>query len=139
MFFGFSPAERIEQLKSSLFVPSNQEVYMVELDIQIPTAFDPFAEAQDTDAPGTKEYIHIRIQQRNGKKSLTTVQGLKKEYSYERILKDLKKDFCCNGNVVQDKELGKIIQLQGDQRKKVSQFLVQAGIAKKDQIKIHGF
>ncbi|EOA14249.1 hypothetical protein CARUB_v10027407mg [Capsella rubella] len=112
---------------------------MVELDIQIPSAYDPFAEAIDSDAPGTKENIHIRIQQRNGKKSLTTVQGLKKEYSYERILKDLKKDFCCNGNVVQDKELGKIIQLQGDQRKKVSQFLVQSGLAKKDQIKIHGF
>ncbi|KAF2574797.1 hypothetical protein F2Q70_00005036 [Brassica cretica] len=112
---------------------------MVELDIQVPLAYEPFAEAQDTDAPGTKEYIHVRIQQRNGKKSLTTVQGLKKEYSYEKILKDLKKDFCCNGNVVQDKVLGKIIQLQGDQRKKVSHFLVQTGIAKKDQIKIHGF
>ncbi|CAG7910038.1 unnamed protein product [Brassica rapa] len=115
------------------------QVYMVELDIQVPLAYDPFAEAQDTDAPGAKEYIHVRIQQRNGKKSLTTVQGLKKEYSYEKILKDLKKDFCCNGNVVQDKVLGKIIQLQGDQRKKVSHFLVQTGIAKKDQIKIHGF
>ena len=112
---------------------------MVELDIHVPSAFDPFAEAQESDAPGTKEYIHVRIQQRNGKKSLTTVQGLKKAYSYEKILKDLKKDFCCNGNVVQDKELGKIIQLQGDQRKKVSHFLVQTGIAKKEQIKIHGF
>ncbi|KAF8023899.1 hypothetical protein BT93_F1175 [Corymbia citriodora subsp. variegata] len=112
---------------------------MVEGDFELPTAFDPFAEGQDSGAPGAKEYVHIRIQQRNGKKSLTTVQGLKKDYSYEKILKDLKKEFCCNGNVVQDKELGKIIQLQGDQRKKVSQFLVQAGLVKKDQIKIHGF
>lgn len=112
---------------------------MVELDYQIPSAFDPFAEAKDSDAPGTKEYVHIRVQQRNGKKCLTTVQGLKKEFSYEKILKDVKKEFCCNGNVVQDKELGKIIQLQGDQRKNVSQFLVHAGLVKKDQIKIHGF
>ncbi|XP_038690055.1 protein translation factor SUI1 homolog 1-like [Tripterygium wilfordii] len=112
---------------------------MVELDIQIPTAFDPFAEAADSGAPGAKEYVHIRIQQRNGKKSLTTIQGLKKEYNYDKILKDLKKDFCCNGNVVQDKELGKVIQLQGDQRKNVAAFLVQAGLVKKDQIKIHGF
>ncbi|KAL6314083.1 hypothetical protein AAG906_011818 [Vitis piasezkii] len=80
---------------------------MVELDLQIPSAFDPFAEAKDSGAPGAKEYVHIRIQQRNGKKSLTTVQGLKKDYSYEKILKDLKKEFCCNGNVVQDKELGR--------------------------------
>ncbi|PON51499.1 Eukaryotic translation initiation factor SUI [Parasponia andersonii] len=118
---------------------SKQAKYMVELDVQLPSAFDPFAEAKDSDAPGAKEYVHIRVQQRNGKKCLTTVQGLKQEYSYEKILKDLKKVFCCNGNVVQDKELGKIIQLQGDQRKKVSQFLVQAGLVKKDHIKIHGF
>ena len=61
---------------------------------------DPFAEANDdTAAVGGKEYIHIHIQQRNGKKSLTTVQGLKKESGYEKILKDLKKEFCCNGTV----------------------------------------
>ncbi|CAA3004994.1 translation factor SUI1 homolog [Olea europaea subsp. europaea] len=112
---------------------------MVELDIPVPTAFDPFPEAIESGTPGAKEYVHIRIQQRNGKKSLTTVQGLRKEFRYEKILKDLKKEFCCNGNVVQDKELGKVIQLQGDQRKNVSQFLVSAGLVKKDQVKIHGF
>ncbi|KAL3636771.1 hypothetical protein CASFOL_019070 [Castilleja foliolosa] len=112
---------------------------MVDLDIKIPSAYDPFAEAEDSGPTGAKEYVHIRIQQRNGKKSLTTVQGLRKEFSYEKILKDLKKEFCCNGVLVQDKELGKVIQLQGDQRKNVSQFLTAAGIVKKDQIKIHGF
>ncbi|KAF5478838.1 protein translation factor SUI1 homolog 1-like [Juglans microcarpa x Juglans regia] len=113
---------------------------MSELDAQIPTTFDPFAEANAEDSgAGSKEYVHIRIQQRNGRKSLTTVQGLKKEYSYNKILKDLKKEFCCNGTVVQDPELGQVIQLQGDQRKNVSTFLVQAGIVKKEHIKIHGF
>ncbi|BAF21757.1 translation initiation factor SUI1 [Enterobacter hormaechei] len=115
---------------------------MSDLDIQIPTAFDPFAEANAGDsgaAAGSKDYVHVRIQQRNGRKSLTTVQGLKKEFSYNKILKDLKKEFCCNGTVVQDPELGQVIQLQGDQRKNVSNFLVQAGIVKKEHIKIHGF
>lgn len=60
---------------------------MVEVDVEIPTAFDPFSEAKESGAPGAKEYVHIRIQQRNGKKSLTTVQGLRKEFSYEKILK----------------------------------------------------
>ncbi|KAK6793359.1 hypothetical protein RDI58_006812 [Solanum bulbocastanum] len=101
---------------------------MSELDIQVPTTF----------GAGAKEYVHIRVQQRNGRKSLTTVQGLKKEFSYNKILKDLKKEFCCNGTVVQDPELGQVIQLQGDQRKNVSTFLIQAGIVKKDNIKIHG-
>lgn len=115
---------------------------MSDLDVQIPTAFDPFAEANAGDsgaAAGSKDYVHVRIQQRNGRKSLTTVQGLKKEFSYSKILKDLKKEFCCNGTVVQDPELGQVIQLQGDQRKNVSNFLVQAGIVKKEHIKIHGF
>ena len=70
---------------------------------------DPFAEANaENSCAGSKEYVHIRIQQRNGRKSLTTVQGLKKEFSYNKILKDLKKEFCCNGTVVQDPELGKV-------------------------------
>ncbi|KAJ3670406.1 hypothetical protein LUZ60_010730 [Juncus effusus] len=113
---------------------------MSDLDVQIPSAFDPFAEANAEDASaGAKEYVHIRIQQRNGRKSLTTVQGLAKQFSYNKILKDLKKEFCCNGTVVQDSEMGQVIQLQGDQRKNVSNFLVQAGIVKKENIKLHGF
>ncbi|KAL0750284.1 hypothetical protein Bca101_032287 [Brassica carinata] len=89
------------------FCPSDQQSFMSELDSQVPTAFDPFADANAEDSGvGTKEYVHIRVQQRNGRKSLTTVQGLKKEYIYGNILKDLKKEFCCNGTLVHDSELG---------------------------------
>ncbi|KAG8492572.1 hypothetical protein CXB51_009987 [Gossypium anomalum] len=110
-------------LFSGLF---DKQSFMSDLDVQVPTAFDPFADANAEDSgAGAKEYVHIRVQQRNGRKSLTTVQGLKKEFSYNKILKDLKKEFCCNGTVVQDPELGQVIQLQGDQRKNVSTFLVQ--------------
>lgn len=38
---------------------------------------DPFADAtgdEKNDSPALVEYVHIRVQQRNGKKSLTTVQ-----------------------------------------------------------------
>lgn len=106
----------------------------------VPVLRCPWLAGLDSSAgAGSKDYVHVRIQQRNGRKSLTTVQGLKKEYSYNKILKDLKKEFCCNGTVVQDPELGQVIQLQGDQRKNVATFLVQAGIVKKDSIKIHGF
>ncbi|WVZ03393.1 hypothetical protein V8G54_024199 [Vigna mungo] len=52
-----------------------------------PRFIDPFAEANaDDSGAGSKEYVHIRVQQRNGRKSLTTVQGLKKEFSYNKIL-----------------------------------------------------
>ncbi|KAA0040255.1 putative translation factor sui1 [Cucumis melo var. makuwa] len=90
---------------------SGQPSFMSEFNVQIPSAFDPFADANAEDSgAGAKEYVHVRIQQRNGRKSLTTVQGLKKEFSYNKILKDLKKEFCCNGTVVQDPELGQDIR-----------------------------
>lgn len=85
---------------------------------------DPFADAgTDDTSAGGKEYVHIRIQQRNGRKSLTTVQGIPSKFGYNKILKELKKEFCCNGSVAEDIELGKVIQLQGDQRKNVATFL----------------
>lgn len=108
--------------------------------IDLPTAaFDPLAESADDDKGDAGDYVHIRIQQRNGRKSLTTVQGLKEKYDYNKVLKALKKDFCCNGTVVEDVELGKVIQLQGDQRKNVSEFLIKTKITKKEHIKLHGF
>ncbi|KAK8501749.1 hypothetical protein V6N13_009731 [Hibiscus sabdariffa] len=55
--------------------------FMSDLHIQV--LIDPFADANAEDSgAGGKEHVHIRIQQRNGRKSLTTVQGLKKEFSY---------------------------------------------------------
>ena len=56
----------------------------------------------------------------------------------ERLTKEFKKDFCCNGCVVDDKELGRVIQLQGDQREKVKKFIVEESLASKKNIKVHG-
>ena len=54
------------------------------------------------------------------------------------ILKECKKKFNCNGTIVDDPDLGHVIQLQGDQRKVVAQFLIDEKIAKRDVIKVHG-
>ncbi|KAG5519208.1 hypothetical protein PMAC_002296 [Pneumocystis sp. 'macacae'] len=83
--------------------------------------------------------LNIRIQQRNGRKTLTTVQGLPVEYDQKRILKVLKKDFACNGTIVKDGEMGDVIQLQGDQRIKVMEFLTSQLPIQKKLVKIHGF
>ena len=101
---------------------------------------DPFADAAGDDASTVvnKDYVHIRVQQRNGRKSLTTVQGIPEKFGKSKILKALKKSYCCNGCVVEDSELGEVIQLQGDQRKNVSDFLTESKIVKKELIKIHG-
>jgi len=107
------------------------------------SSFDPFADAEradEEDAPAAPRdgAVHLRVQQRNGKKSLTTVQGLSAAYNYAKILRDLKRDLCCSGIVVEDEELGSVIQLQGDHRKAVAGFLVKAGMVNKPNVKIHG-
>ncbi|CAN6236324.1 unnamed protein product [Urochloa humidicola] len=114
------------------------------------TSFDPFADAElagegdDGGAPAAAAggkgggAVHLRMQQRNGKKSLTTVQGLSAAYNYGKILRDLKRELCCSGIVVEDDDLGSVIQLQGDHRKAVAAFLVKAGMVTKANVKMHG-
>uniref|UniRef100_A0A8C6DDH0 SUI1 domain-containing protein n=1 Tax=Moschus moschiferus TaxID=68415 RepID=A0A8C6DDH0_MOSMO len=105
-------------------------------------SFDPSADASKGDdllPAGTEDYIHIRIQQRNGRKTLTTVQGIADDYDKKTLVKAFKKKFACNGTVIQHPEYGEVIQLQGDQRKNICQFLVETGLAKDDQLKVHGF
>ena len=99
------------------------------------------ATAAPTSAAAAKgpTFVHIRVQQRNGRKSLTTIQGLDKGFDYKKVIKAFKKEFCCNGTVVEDAEAGAVIQLQGDQRKNASTFLVDNNLVKKSALKIHGF
>lgn len=50
-------------------------------------SLDPFADAKK----GDDDYIHIRIQQRNGRKTLTTVQGIAVDYDKKKLVKAFKK------------------------------------------------
>lgn len=101
-------------------------------------ALDPFADVEGEATCGDTT-VHIRIQQRNGRKTLTTVQGIPEKYDKKRILKECKKEFCCNGNIVQHEQYGEVLQLQGDQRDNIKKFLENYGLVKKEQIKVHGF
>ena len=101
---------------------------------------DPFADAAKGDDEGVQDgLVHIRIQQRNGRKTLTTVQGLSKEYDLKRIVRACKKEFACNGTVVEHPEYGEVLQLQGDQRQHICDWMVKVGLVKADQLKVHGF
>ena len=92
---------------------------------------------ESKDAPSAT--IHIRIQQRNGRKCITTVQGLPDEIDLKKLMKHAKKAFNCNGAVITDEEEGMIIQLQGDQRENMKRFITKENIAEESEIKIHGF
>lgn len=101
---------------------------------------DPFANdtSQFSVGGSTTHLIHIRNQQRNGRKSVTTVQGLDKALDLKKMVRALKKELNCNGTVIEDAEHGSVIQLQGDQRHAVKEFLEREDICSGEQIRIHG-
>lgn len=88
----------------------------------------------------SKMDIHLRIQQRNGRKSWTIIENI------ERINKDNDADFIKKiSKVFRDKfhcgvsiKENNILQLQGDHRNDIYEFLIKGKHAKKDNIKIHG-
>lgn len=102
------------------------------------------------DSKDAKIKVHIRAQQRMGRKHWTTVAGLPEEVrlpktgkvypvDFEKVLKALKKTLQTNGALKTDKEYGRIMQLQGDIRKEVADFLVRVtALITHDQLVIHG-
>ena len=55
-----------------------------------------------------------------------------------KVLRYLKKEYNCNGGIVQSEDGNSIIVLAGDHRKSVADFLIQEELATKTQIKVHG-
>ena len=91
----------------------------------------------------TKNKYHIRVQQRNGRKCITSFDGLEEDLDLKSICKAMREAFSCNGNVIMkdDEETG-VIQLQGDQRENIKQWLLEQEIILKnevDRIVVHGF
>ena len=83
--------------------------------------------------------IHIRIQQRSSRQSLTLIEGLDSDLDLNRISKYMRRAFNCNGTVLNDA----VITLQGDQRENVSKWLVDNEVLTKGEAKerlvVHGF
>lgn len=82
--------------------------------------------------------IHLRLQ-RNGNHFITIIEGLDDNPNIESILKQFKKLFCCNGTIHNKKDKLAIIQLSGDQRNKVRDFLIKEGLSLAEDIIIHGY
>jgi translation initiation factor 1 len=101
--------------------------------------FDEDGAQESGQSRKVRSVVHIRVQQRNGKKSITTVQGLADDLDLPKILKALKKSFNTNGTILNDEEFGEIIKLQGDQRKAIAEFFCTYHICEPSEIKIHGF
>jgi translation initiation factor SUI1 len=81
--------------------------------------------------------VHIRIQAYK-RKCLTLVEGLPPKLNLKKVLQFFKRQFCCNGNIVQGGSTGNVVQLQGDKRTDVQNFLIEQKICERDQIVVHG-
>ncbi|KAL3320159.1 putative RNA-binding protein eif1AD [Cichlidogyrus casuarinus] len=102
--------------------------------------FDTKTDLDQFGATGSKEsLVHIRIQQRSGKKTITSVEGIDPKFCLETLLKVWKSKFSCNGSVTDHPTYGQVIQLQGDQRDNIESFLVDYKIVDKKSVKKHGF
>jgi translation initiation factor 1 len=84
--------------------------------------------------------VHIRIQQRNGRKRLTIIEGLANDLDTRKILKYLKKSLNTNGSVLTDNNGNEIIQLQGDKKDEIVSFLKKYKVVDENdpEIIIHG-
>ena len=115
------------------------------MNFQSITQSDPFQNYDfQKDVGVTKNKYHIRVQQRNGRKCITSLDGLEEDLDLKRICRAMREAFSCNGNVIMkddDDDTG-VIQLQGDQRENIKQWLLEQEVILKnevDRIVIHGF
>ena len=88
---------------------------------------DPFADTNESVGNDKENHIHIRIQQRNGRKTLTTVQGLDQKYDFKKIVKAAKK-------VRQKNDFGKNTAWCRNYGRSISFFVIEHGL--RHQVKV---
>merc|ERR1719229_345160 len=90
-----------------------------------------------------RQMVHINYQQRNGRKGVTTIVGLPEKVNFKKLKTKIKKMYGTGATIVDAKDSngninGKVLQVQGDLRKAISEFIVRLNIVEKEQIIIHG-
>ncbi len=88
-----------------------------------------------------REVAHLRLQKRNGRKSITTITGLEQDLDFVRLLRAFKKKFKCIGSLDIEEKTNIVlaIKLSGDQRENVKNFLLSEEIIPEERnIIIHG-
>ncbi|CBH17541.1 Protein translation factor SUI1 homolog, putative [Trypanosoma equiperdum] len=81
--------------------------------------------------------VHIRVQQRRGRKFVTSVQGLNQQLNFRRINREFMRRWGCNGTVITTPEAGTVIQLQGNWSEEIRTFLLEEHMATEQNLEIH--
>jgi translation initiation factor 1 len=82
--------------------------------------------------------VRVRIQQRDGRRCITVIYNIGEEFDHFKIIKVMKRKFLVNGGVLEDEDVGCVIQLAGDVRMKVKSFLLENGICGEDKLRVCG-
>jgi translation initiation factor SUI1 len=81
----------------------------------------------------------ISTSQRTARKKLTIVNGIPDDIDLDLVLRAWKKIFHCVGSVKYDPKIKEnYIELNGDHRQEVYEFLIHEGIGSEEYIKMHG-
>ena len=100
--------------------------------------YDPFNDGLDTEQHFEK--IHIKTKQRTKTKSITIIENIPEKIDLKLFLKKLKYTFHCSGSIQQNyDDDSKFIQLSGDHRELVKNFLLKNSIVKESNIVMHGY
>jgi translation initiation factor SUI1 len=85
--------------------------------------------------------IHIRPQQQ-GRRWITTIEGLDEDLDQVRIARAMKKTFHCAAKVIKDKDEKEIILLQGHHREEALEWLLHYEVLsekeRKERVVLHG-
>jgi len=99
---------------------------------------DPFLQVFDEQRTSK---IHIRVQQQ-GKRWITTIDGLDDDLDIKRIARAMKKALHCSIIVTPNKDDEEVIQLQGDHRDAVREWLIANEVLTeqeaKERLLVHG-
>ncbi|EHY65653.1 translation initiation factor 1 [Nematocida ausubeli] len=85
--------------------------------------FDEDLVFSDNETKFEDNEIHVRKQNRKGRKWLTTVENIPDSFDITKLMTALKKELCCNGTIVTDASGKRIMQMQGDHGKKIQEKL----------------
>lgn len=100
--------------------------------------FDAFKDAEQQENSIITGFLNIRVFKKSANSKITIIEGLPAIFNHPKILKHLRSTLSCNGHIIEDKEHGTIIQLQGEHKDAIKQFLLEDDFCREDQIRIYG-
>ncbi|BCS83075.1 protein translation factor SUI1-like protein [Cotonvirus japonicus] len=99
--------------------------------------YDPMADILNDNIVHS-EKTHIKMKQRTKRQFITIIENLPKDLDKKLFLKTMKHTLHCSGSI-QTNEDTVFVQLSGDHRDTVKEFLIKNSIVKNDNIIMHGY